>query len=303
MNGRNVPEVREKRNEGVKVNRESWFWQFNHKRVTGRSCATCRNIWGTENRELGEQGRRGVGRRQKDHLPTCLRWGCRHGMQACRPLGIFVAVAAIVVALGTLLCLQLELREEGRVLAGRLLQVENAHVGIPPELVRLSERLGLLQKDSEHSALDNHAMRANISRSSSKVSALSKELMELKVSVTAAADLLSVPATLKELRKSVASLGSSITSVQHDIQTLQEMTNPTAPSIPLASEKAVNPTLPPGLLQLVEQLNATLGPDWPAHLINLVTLVTAHGEAASSSSSPTDQLQRNLSAVNSTQVT
>lgn len=225
--------------------------------------------------------------------------GCPLSMQACRPLGIFVAVAAVVVALGTLLCLQLELREEGRVLAGRLLQVENAHVGIPSELVRLREGLSLLQKDAEHSAMEKQATQANISRSLSKVSALSKELIELKVSVTAAADLLSVPATLKELRKSVASLGSSITSVQHDIQTLQKMTSPAALKIPVASEKAINSTLPPGLLWLVEQLNATLGPDWPTHLINLVT---AHGEAASSSSSLEDQLPPNLHAANSTQV-
>ncbi len=38
--GEFVPEAGEKGNERVKVSREPGFWQFNHKRVAGRSCAT-----------------------------------------------------------------------------------------------------------------------------------------------------------------------------------------------------------------------------------------------------------------------
>ncbi len=38
--GEFAPEAGEKGNERVKVSRDPGFWQFNHKRVAGRSCAT-----------------------------------------------------------------------------------------------------------------------------------------------------------------------------------------------------------------------------------------------------------------------
>ncbi len=67
-----VPEVGEKRNEGVKVSREPRFWQFNHKRVAGRSCATCRNIWGTEPRESwgSKAGEKSAEGRTTTNLPA-----------------------------------------------------------------------------------------------------------------------------------------------------------------------------------------------------------------------------------------
>uniref|UniRef100_UPI00358FE25E calpain-1 catalytic subunit-like isoform X2 n=1 Tax=Myxine glutinosa TaxID=7769 RepID=UPI00358FE25E len=67
-----VPEAGEKRNEGVKVSREPRFRQFNHQRVAGRSCATCRNIWGTEHRESwgSKAGEESVEDRKTTYLPA-----------------------------------------------------------------------------------------------------------------------------------------------------------------------------------------------------------------------------------------
>ncbi len=70
--GEFVPEAGEKGNERVKVSREPRFWQFNHKRVAGRSCETCRNIWGTEHRESwgSKAGEELVEDRKTTYLPA-----------------------------------------------------------------------------------------------------------------------------------------------------------------------------------------------------------------------------------------
>ncbi|RVE61752.1 hypothetical protein OJAV_G00175780 [Oryzias javanicus] len=54
-----------------------------------------------------------------------------------------------------------------------------------------------------------------------KISLLDSAVSHLKANLKSAADLISLPTTVEELQKSVATIGSTLTSVQHDVKTMQ----------------------------------------------------------------------------------
>uniref|UniRef100_G3Q139 EF-hand calcium binding domain 14 n=2 Tax=Gasterosteus aculeatus TaxID=69293 RepID=G3Q139_GASAC len=143
----------------------------------------------------------------------------------CYPLFLFVILAACVTACAGLLWMQIALKEDLDSLKAKLHSMESSQKVSSSEIPKLSE--DLKNKDRKLDDIENgdrglSKLWSNLTEMNRKISLLDSAVTHLKANLKSAADLVSLPTTVEELEKSVAKIGSTLTSVQHDVKTMQD---------------------------------------------------------------------------------
>nr|XP_056723654.1 EF-hand calcium-binding domain-containing protein 14 [Euleptes europaea] len=142
----------------------------------------------------------------------------------CYPLCAFVILAACVVACVGLVWMQVALKEDLDALKERFRTMESNQKSSIQEIPRLSEDLLSKQKHLEKIETGDKGLNkiwVNITEISKQISFLVSAVNHLKANIKSASDLINLPVTVEELQKSVATIGSTVTSVHHDVETLQ----------------------------------------------------------------------------------
>ncbi|XP_061588427.1 EF-hand calcium-binding domain-containing protein 14 [Cololabis saira] len=142
----------------------------------------------------------------------------------CYPLFLFIILAACVMACAGLIWMQIALKEDLDSLKEKLHSMESSQKASSSEIPKLSE--DLKSKDRKLDDIENgdkglSKLWSNLTEMNRKISLLDSAVNHLKTSLKSAADLISLPTTVEELQKSVATIGSTLTSVQHDVKTMQ----------------------------------------------------------------------------------
>ncbi|MFT7801586.1 EF-hand calcium-binding domain-containing protein 14 isoform X1 [Arapaima gigas] len=142
----------------------------------------------------------------------------------CYPLCTFIVLVACVMACAGLIWMQVALKEDLDSLKEKLHTMESSQSVSSHEIPKLNEDLKVEQKKLE--LLENGDMGlsklwSNLTEINKKISSLDIAVNQLKANIKSASDLINLPTTFEQLRKSVATLGSTLTSVQHDVNTLQ----------------------------------------------------------------------------------
>ncbi|XP_028833252.1 EF-hand calcium-binding domain-containing protein 14-like [Denticeps clupeoides] len=144
----------------------------------------------------------------------------------CYPLCVFVVLAACVVACAGLIWMQIALKEDLDNLKEKLHIMETGQQASSHEIPKLSEDLKSKQRrleDVESGERGLGRLWANVTEINRKISLLDSAVSQLKANIKSAADLINLPSTVEELQKSVATIGSTLTSVQHDVKTIQTL--------------------------------------------------------------------------------
>nr|XP_046263389.1 EF-hand calcium-binding domain-containing protein 14 [Scatophagus argus] len=142
----------------------------------------------------------------------------------CYPLFLFIILAACVMACAGLIWMQIALKEDLDTLKEKLHNMESSQKVSSSEIPKLSEDLKNKERkfdDIENGAKGLSKLWSNLTEMNRKISLLDSAVNHLKVNLKSAADLISLPTTVEELQKSVATIGSTLTSVQHDVKTMQ----------------------------------------------------------------------------------
>ncbi|XP_054482839.1 EF-hand calcium-binding domain-containing protein 14 isoform X1 [Anoplopoma fimbria] len=142
----------------------------------------------------------------------------------CYPLFLFIVLAACVMACAGLIWMQIALKEDLDSMKEKLHSMETSQKASSSEIPKLSE--DLKNKDRKLDDIENgdkglSKLWSNLTEMNRKISLLDSAVNHLKANLKSAADLVSLPATVEELQKSVATIGSTLTSVQHDVNTMQ----------------------------------------------------------------------------------
>ncbi|XP_053099907.1 EF-hand calcium-binding domain-containing protein 14 isoform X2 [Hemicordylus capensis] len=142
----------------------------------------------------------------------------------CYPLCAFVILAACVVACVGLVWMQVALKEDLDGLKERFRTMESNQETSFQIIPRLTEDLLSKQKKLEEIENGNMGLSKiwiNITEISKQISLLMSAVNHLKANIKSASDLINLPVTVEELQKSVATIGSTVTSVHHDVETMQ----------------------------------------------------------------------------------
>lgn len=142
----------------------------------------------------------------------------------CYPLLLFIILAACVMACAGLIWMQIALKEDLDALKEKLHSMESSQKASSSEIPKLSE--DLKNKDRKLEELENgerglNKFWSNLTEINRKISLLDSAVNHLKANLKSAADLINLPTTVEELQKSVATIGSTLTTVQHDVKTMQ----------------------------------------------------------------------------------
>ncbi|KAM3841209.1 EF-hand calcium-binding domain-containing protein 14 isoform 2-T2 [Vipera latastei] len=142
----------------------------------------------------------------------------------CYPLCAFVILAACVVACVGLVWMQVALKEDLDGLKERFRTMESNQKTSFQEIPRMTE--DLLNKEKELEKIKNgdlgiNKIWINITEISKQISLLMLAVNHLKTNIKSASDLINLPVTVEELQKSVATIGSTVTSVHHDVEAMQ----------------------------------------------------------------------------------
>ncbi|XP_039175768.1 EF-hand calcium-binding domain-containing protein 14 isoform X2 [Crotalus tigris] len=142
----------------------------------------------------------------------------------CYPLCAFVILAACVVACVGLVWMQVALKEDLDGLKERFRIMESNQKTSFQEIPRMTEEL--LNKEKELEKIKNgdlgiNKIWINITEISKQISLLMLAVNHLKTNIKSASDLINLPVTVEELQKSVATIGSTVTSVHHDVEAMQ----------------------------------------------------------------------------------
>lgn len=143
----------------------------------------------------------------------------------CYPLFLFIILAACVMACAGLIWMQIALKEDLDALKEKLHNMESSQKVSSSEIPKLSEDLKNKQRlldDIESGDKGLGKLWSNLTEMNKKISLLDSAVNHLKANLKSAADLISLPTTVEELQKSVATIGSTLTSVQHDVKTMQD---------------------------------------------------------------------------------
>lgn len=143
----------------------------------------------------------------------------------CYPLFLFIILAACVMACAGLIWMQIALKEDLDALKEKLHNMESSQKASSSEIPKLNEDLKNKQRmldDIESGDKGLGKLWSNLTEINKKISLLDSAVSHLKANLKSAADLISLPTTVEELQKSVATIGSTLTSVQHDVKTLQD---------------------------------------------------------------------------------
>ncbi|KAM4552298.1 EF-hand calcium-binding domain-containing protein 14 isoform 2-T2 [Odontesthes bonariensis] len=142
----------------------------------------------------------------------------------CYPLFLFIILAACVMACAGLIWMQIALKEDVDSLKEKLHSMESSQKASSSEIPKLSEDLKKKERkidDIENGGKGLNKLWSNLTEMNRKITLLDSAVNHLKVNLKSAADLIGLPTTVEELQKSVATIGSTLTSVQHDVKTMQ----------------------------------------------------------------------------------
>ncbi|XP_058663992.1 EF-hand calcium-binding domain-containing protein 14 [Ammospiza nelsoni] len=159
----------------------------------------------------GARGRCGKG----DYLRCC---------RFCYPLCAFVILAACVVACVGLVWMQVALKEDLDAIKEKFRTMESNQKTSFQEIPKLNEDLVQNQKQLEQIETGEQGLSKiwiNITEINKQISLLTSTVNHLKNNIKSAADLISLPLTVEKLQKTVANIGSTLTSVAHDVENIQ----------------------------------------------------------------------------------
>lgn len=142
----------------------------------------------------------------------------------CYPLFLFIILAACVMACAGLIWMQIALKEDLDSLKEKLHSMDSSQKVSSSEIPKLSEDLKNKERkldDIENGDKGLNKLWFNLTEMNRKIISLDSAVNHLKTNLKSAADLISLPTTVEELQKSVATIGSTLTSVQHDVKTMQ----------------------------------------------------------------------------------
>ncbi|XP_048801467.1 EF-hand calcium-binding domain-containing protein 14 isoform X2 [Lagopus muta] len=142
----------------------------------------------------------------------------------CYPLCAFVILAACVVACVGLVWMQVALKEDLDVIKEKFRTMESNQKTSFQEIPKLNEDLVQQQKQLEQietGELGLAKVWINITEINKQISLLTSTVNHLKTNVKSASDLISLPVTVEKLQKTVATIGSTLTSVSHDVENIQ----------------------------------------------------------------------------------
>lgn len=143
----------------------------------------------------------------------------------CYPLCAFVILAACVVACVGLVWMQVALKEDLDALKEKFRTLESNQKSSFQEIPKLNEDLLNKQKQLEKiesGELGLNKVWMNITEMNKQISLLTSAVNHLKANVKSAADLISLPATVEGLQKSVASIGNTLNSVHLAVEAIQK---------------------------------------------------------------------------------
>ncbi|XP_060769020.1 EF-hand calcium-binding domain-containing protein 14 [Neoarius graeffei] len=156
--------------------------------------------------------------------PGAFRKGSAQCCSVCYPLCVFIVLAACLMACAGLIWMQIALKEDLDSLKEKLRTMESSQKASSHELPKLSEDLKAKQKmleDLETGDKGLNKLWANLTDINMKISNLDSAVNHLKVNIKSASGLITLPTTVEELQKSVATIGSTLTSVQHDVKMIE----------------------------------------------------------------------------------
>ncbi|KAM7400519.1 hypothetical protein PAMA_004958 [Pampus argenteus] len=162
-----------------------------------------------------------------NNLSSGANFGKRSYTQCCNvcyPLFLFIILAACVMACAGLIWMQIALKEDLDSMKEKLHSMESSQKVSSSEIPKLSE--DLKNKEKKLDGIENGdkgliKLWSNLTEMNRKISLLDSAVNHLKTNLKSAADLINLPTTVEELQKSVATIGSTLTSVQHDVKTMQ----------------------------------------------------------------------------------
>lgn len=143
----------------------------------------------------------------------------------CYPFCAFVILAACVVACVGLVWMQVALKEDLDALKEKFRTMESNQKNSFQEIPKLNEELLTTQKQLEKiesGELGLNKVWMNVTEMNKQISLLTSAVNHLKASVKSAADLISLPATVEGLQKSVASIGNTLNSVHLAVEAIQK---------------------------------------------------------------------------------
>ncbi|XP_051984205.1 EF-hand calcium-binding domain-containing protein 14-like isoform X2 [Xyrauchen texanus] len=144
----------------------------------------------------------------------------------CYPLCVFIILAACVVCCAGLIWMQIALKEDLDSMKDKIRIMETSQKLSSHEIVKLSEDLKDKQRkldDIESGDKGLAKLWSNLTEINQKLSALGSAVNLLKANIKSASDLIALPRAVEELQKSVATIGSTVTSVQHDISMIKSV--------------------------------------------------------------------------------
>ncbi|XP_046708062.1 EF-hand calcium-binding domain-containing protein 14 [Silurus meridionalis] len=156
--------------------------------------------------------------------PGAFRKGSAQCCSVCYPLCVFIVLAACLMACAGLIWMQIALKEDLDSLKEKLRTMEASQKASSHEVPKLSEDLKAAQRtleDVESGDKGFNKLWANLTDINRKISTLDSAVNHLKANIKSASDLITLPTTVEELQKSVATIGSTLTSVQHDVKMIQ----------------------------------------------------------------------------------
>lgn len=162
-----------------------------------------------------------------NNLSSGANFGKRSYTQCCNvcyPLFLFIILAACVMACAGLIWMQIALKEDLDSLKEKLQSMESSQKASATEISKLSEDLKNKQRkldDIENGDKGLSKLWSNLTEMNGKIRLLDSAVNHLKANWKSSNDLTSLPTTVEELQKSVATIGSTLTSVQHDVKTMQ----------------------------------------------------------------------------------
>uniref|UniRef100_A0A8W4FFS5 EF-hand calcium binding domain 14 n=1 Tax=Sus scrofa TaxID=9823 RepID=A0A8W4FFS5_PIG len=192
----------------------------------------------------------------------------------CYPLCAFVILAACVMACVGLVWMQVALKEDLDALKEKFRTMESNQKSSFQEIPKLNEELLSKQKrleKIESGELGLNKVWINITEMNKQISLLTSAVNHLKANVKSAADLISLPATVEGLQKSVASIGNTLNSVHLAVEAIQKTVDEHKKTMELLQSDVKEHILKDtsGSNQIIPSPSATSEPDNGTHSENL----------------------------------
>ncbi|XP_063795610.1 EF-hand calcium-binding domain-containing protein 14 isoform X2 [Pseudophryne corroboree] len=205
----------------------------------------------------------------------CRRVGLLQCCKVCYPFCGFIVLTACTVTCIGLVWMQVALKENIDTLKEQYKAIESSQKNSLQELPKINEDLLVKQKHLDEIVNGDRGLNmlwTNITEMNKQIALLTSAVNQLKANLKSASDLINLPKTMEELQKSVASLGSTLTSVHHDVETMQTAAKEQKRKVETLQKEVASvsvspsPTAAPGvgthsLTQVentVEGLNATM---------------------------------------------